>query len=152
MLWLLRTREEWAPTVARLALAIAIFPHGAQKVFGWFGGYGISATIAAFSQQMGIPPFFTVLAILTEFLGTIALALGLFTRAAALAIAIEMVVAVSLVHAQYGFFMNWYGNKQGEGFEYHLLAVGLAVVLMIAGGGALSLDRRIALEMSRGDT
>jgi putative oxidoreductase len=101
---------------------------------------------------MGIPPFFTVLAILTEFLGTIALALGLFTRAAALAIAIEMVVAVSLVHAQYGFFMNWYGNKQGEGFEYHLLAVGLAVVLMIAGGGALSLDRRIALEMSRGDT
>lgn len=129
--------RDWSALVARLALGIMIFPHGAQKVFGWFGGYGFSATLSHFTEQMGIPWIFALAAILAEFLGGIGLILGLLSRLSALAVGINMLVAVLLVHMQHGFF-------RPEGFEFHILAVGLAIVVMLRGGGAASVDANIA--------
>jgi len=131
-----------AGPVLRLALAVAIFPHGAQKLLGWFGGAGFSGTIDAFGQYFGVAAPLAVLSILTEFFAPIALALGGFTRLAALAIGLDMLVAARF-HLANGFFMNWFGNQAGEGFEYHILAVGIALTLVIVGAGRASLDRRI---------
>jgi putative oxidoreductase len=138
---LFKTESDLTLTALRLVLGAVFFAHGAQKVLGWFGGYGFSATLGAFTHQMGIPAAFAVLAIAAEFLGGIGLVAGFFSRVAALGIAIEMGVAVALVHFQNGFFMNWYGNQKGEGFEYHLLAIALAVAVLVKGAGAFSLDR-----------
>jgi putative oxidoreductase len=136
---LLKTQDDVVPLILRVFLAIVMFPHGAQKVLGWFGGNGLAGTMH-FMTGMGIPAVFAALAIAAEFLGPIGLFIGLLTRVAALAIGVEMVVAVMLVHAGNGFFMNWSGKQKGEGFEYHLLVIGISVALMIAGGGKLSLD------------
>ena len=136
----LRTSSAWAPLIARLALAIVIFPHGAQKVLGWFNGRGFEATMDLFTNTMHIPVLFAVLAIVAEFLGPLGLFVGLGTRVAAFGIACIMAVA-ALMHAQHGFFMNWHATQTGEGIEFHILAIGLAVALMISGAGRLSLDR-----------
>ncbi|HEY2083248.1 MAG TPA: DoxX family protein [Verrucomicrobiae bacterium] len=144
MKFLLKTNNSFAPTLARLTLGVVMFPHGAQKVLGWFGGYGFSGTMNFFTQQMHIPAAFAVLAIAAEFLGSLALVTGFLSRIAALGIAVEMVVAVAMVHGPNGFFMNWYGNQKGEGFEYHLLAIGLALIVLIYGAGKASLDSVIA--------
>jgi len=138
---LIRTEDDRGALVARVALGVVMFPHGAQKVLGWFGGNGFSGTMQYFTDGMGIPWIFAFLAIAAEFFGSLGLIAGLFTRLAALGIAANMLVATLMVHGRYGFFMNWFGNQQGEGFEYHLLAIGLGLALVIRGGGALSLDR-----------
>ena len=140
---LLSTRPDAAMLIARLILAGVIFPHGLQKVFGWFGGPGIRGSLGYF-HSLGIPTPLGVLAVAAEFLGPIALALGLFGRVAALAIGGVMITAAVLVHQPNGFFMNWYGNHKGEGFEYHLLALGLVLVLVVRGSGAASLDLALA--------
>ncbi|HLU66395.1 MAG TPA: DoxX family protein [Kofleriaceae bacterium] len=140
---LLDTDASWVSLLQRLVLAIVIFPHGAQKLLGWWGGGGFAGTIESFGQQ-GIPAALAVLVILAESLGSVALALGLLSRLAALGIACVMVGATVLVHADVGFFMNWTGQQEGEGFEYHLLALALAIPLIIKGGGLYSLDRAIA--------
>lgn len=127
----------------RLVLGCVMFPHGAQKAFGWFGGPGFEAAMAGFAR-MGIPWALGLLAVLAELLGSLGLIVGLFTRLAALGIAVNMTVAIVLVHAPMGLFMNWQGNQSGEGFEYHLLAIALALALLIRGGGSLSIDRRLA--------
>ena len=101
-----------------------------------------------FTEQMHIPALFVFLAIAAEFTGSIGLIFGLFTRVAAFGIGAVMAVAVATTHWQYGFFMNWYGNQKGEGFEYHFLAFGIAVVLIIAGGGRLSADRAIVHQIN----
>jgi putative oxidoreductase len=136
---LIATSNSVAPTVARLGLGLVMFAHGAQKALGWFGGPGFSGTIRMF-HGLGIPAPLAVLDILAEFLGAIALVAGLFTRLAATGIAVVMVVAIATVHARYGFFMNWTGTQKGQGFEYHLLALAMAVSLMVAGGGRASID------------
>ncbi|MEM9068757.1 MAG: DoxX family protein [Myxococcota bacterium] len=130
-------------TVARLGLALVMFPHGAQKVLGWFGGYGLEGTYGFLTGQLGIPGPAAALAILVEFLAPLALAVGVGTRAAAAGIASIMMVAIAVVHAPNGFFMNWAGNAPGEGFEFHLLAIALAGVAIIRGGGRFSLDARL---------
>ena len=140
---LLRTDNDPAALVMRLALGIVMFPHGAQKALGLFGGHGAAATIQGFSK-MGLPSLLTVLVIVAEFAGSIGLILGFLTRVAAFGIGCVMAGALLLVHAKLGFFMNWAGNQKGEGFEYHILALGLAIALMIKGGGALSVDRAIS--------
>ena len=117
------TKDDYAALMLRLMLGIVFFVHGSQMVLGWFGGYGFVNTVNAFTQKMHIPFVFALLAIAAEFLGSIALLMGLFTRVAALSIGIVMVVAVGLVHWQNGFFMNWSGAQKGEGFEYHLLVI-----------------------------
>lgn len=141
---LFATGDDRASLVLRLVLAGVMFPHGAQKVLGWFGGYGLAGTLEFFTAKMGIPAPLAALAIAAEFLGPIALAAGLLTRVAAFGIGCVMAVAALMVHAGNGFFMNWSGTQKGEGFEYHLLALGIAAAIVIRGGGAFSLDRRIA--------
>ena len=124
-------------TLLRLTLGIVMFPHGAQKMLGWFGGNGFSGTMGFFTSQ-GIPAVFALLAILAEFAGSLGLVSGLLTRIAAFGIAMNMLVAILTVHLSNGFFMNWFGNQKGEGFEYHLLALGIAIAVIIRGAGAAS--------------
>jgi len=128
----------------RLLLGVVFFPHGAQMALGWFGGYGFSGTMGFFTETLHIPAPFAFLAIAAQFAGAIALILGLFTRVAALGIAVNMLVAIVTVHSQFGFFANWSGTQKGEGFEYHLLALAIMALLMIRGAGAFSLDRKLA--------
>ena len=137
--WLLWTDGSVVGLVLRLTLAVVIFPHGAQKALGWFGGHGFKNTLKFFTNS-GIPTVLALLAIAAEFLGPLGLAVGLLTRMAAFGIACVMLVALVTVHWQHGFFMNWFGTQQGEGFEYHLLALGIAISLTIMGGGAWSVD------------
>ncbi len=137
--WLLWTDGSVVGLVLRLTLAVVIFPHGAQKALGWFGGHGFKNTLKFFTNS-GIPTVLALLAIAAEFLGPLGLAVGLLTRVAAFGIACVMLVALVTVHWQHGFFMNWFGTQQGEGFEYHLLALGIAISLTIMGGGAWSVD------------
>ncbi|HET6764437.1 MAG TPA: DoxX family protein [Longimicrobiaceae bacterium] len=139
---LVRTGNDWAPTILRVSLALIIFPHGAQKALGWFGGYGIGGTLGFFGS-MGIPTVFGILAIAAEFLGAIGLAVGLLSRVAAFGIASTMAVAAVMVHLPNGFFMNWSGKAAGEGFEYHLLVIAMALVIMLKGGGRASVDRAL---------
>ncbi len=142
------TRSDIAVMVARLTLGAVMFPHGAQKVLGLFGGYGYAGTMGFFTGKMGIPAPLAFLAIAAEFLGSLALLTGLLSRAAALGIASVMVVAVATAHLSNGFFMNWNANQKGEGFEYHLLALALAFIVILRGGGALSLDRLLTRRRS----
>ena len=144
MKFLFKTNDSFAPTLARLTLGIVMFPHGAQKVLGLFGGYGFHGTMNFFTQQMHIPAVFAFLAIAAEFLGSLGLITGFLSRIAAFGIAVNMVVAIVMVHAANGFFMNWYGNQKGEGFEYHLLTFGVALIVMIYGAGKLSVDALLA--------
>jgi len=157
---LIKTNDSFSSLITRLALGLVMFPHGAQKALGWFGGYGFSGTMHFFTAQMHIPVVFAFLAIMAEFAGSIGLITGFLSRVAAFGIAVNMLVAVILVHAANGFFMNWYGNQKGEGFEYHLLTFGLALVVILAGGGKWSIDswltgrlapaRKSTLQMSAG--
>ncbi|RMG60743.1 MAG: DoxX family protein [Deltaproteobacteria bacterium] len=141
---LLKTdRNNISLLVIRLALGIVMFPHGAQKVLGWFGGHGFSGTYAFFTAKMGLPGIVAFLVIVSEFFGSLGLIAGFLTRLSALGIASVMTGAIVTVHAKHGFFMNWFGNKAGEGFEFHILALGMAVALIIGGGGSLSVDGAI---------
>src|ERR1700722_14189921 len=141
---LLKTNDSVSGFIARLTLGIVMFPHGAQKVLGWFGGYGFHGSMGFFTGQMHIPAFFAFLAIAAEFAGSIGLITGFLSRVAAFGIAVNMMVAIVMVHGANGFFMNWYGNQKGEGFEYHLLAIGVALVVIVAGGGKWSIDSALA--------
>ena len=136
---LMHTSDEIAPLIARLVLGAVIFPHGAQKLLGWFGGYGFNGTMAFFAG-LGIPTGLALLAIVAEFFGSLGLITGLLSRVAAFGISCLMIVAVATVHLGNGFFMNWLGTQKGEGFEFHLLALGLALIVMIRGAGAYSVD------------
>lgn len=141
---LLATTNDWTLTLLRVVMGVVFFAHGAQKALGWFGGYGFSGTMGFFTQQMHIPAVFAFLAICAEFLGGIGLILGALGRVASFGIACNMVVAVLMVHAPNGLFMNWTGQQKGEGFEFHLLALAIAAVLMLRGSGALSVDHALS--------
>ncbi|TYO98958.1 putative oxidoreductase [Geothermobacter ehrlichii] len=141
---ILTTENDVAALVMRLALGLVMLPHGLQKTFGLFGGHGFVGTYRYFTATMGLPGVLAVLVILAESLGALGLIAGFLTRVGALGVAAVMTGAIVMVHWRNGFFMNWFGSQQGEGFEYHLLALGLAVALMIKGGGALSVDRGIS--------
>lgn len=138
---ILSTDDSVVQLVLRLMLALVFFPHGAQKVFGWFGGNGFSVTMGFFVDKAGIPWVLAFLAVLAESAGVLALFAGIGTRIAALGIAVNMIICAAGNHIQHGFFMNWMGKQQGEGFEFHILAVAISVALIIGGGGTLSLDR-----------
>jgi putative oxidoreductase len=140
---LIETSNDWTLTILRLAAGIMIFPHGLQKTLGWFDGAGFSAQMAGF-ERSHIPAVFGFLAIMAEFLGGLGLILGALTRIAAFGLAADMLVGVYLVHWPNGFFMNWSGHQKGEGFEFHILVVAMAIVLMARGGGAASVDRGLA--------
>jgi putative oxidoreductase len=139
---LLSTCPELGALVLRLSAAVVFFPHGAQKMLGWFGGRGFSATMEGFTG-MGMPPVVAFLVIVTEFFGALLLLFGFLSRLAALGIGAIMVGAIVLVHGKQGFFMNWGGGMPAgqEGFEFHILALAVLLVVLIKGGGLLSVDR-----------
>ena len=138
------TQNDNTGLIMRLTLGGVMLPHGLQKVFGLFGGAGLQATMHAMTTKLGLPAPLAGLVILAESAGALGLIFGFCTRLCALGIALVMGGAIYLVHGQHGFFMNWFGRQAGEGFEYHLLALGLALALFIHGGGKWSLDQRIA--------
>ena len=141
---LFSTDNSKAITILRLVLGIVFLAHGSQKMLGWFGGYGFHGTMHFFTGVMHIPAAFAFLAIAAEFFGGLGLILGLLTRVAAFGIAVNMLVAIVTVHAQFGFFANWYGTQKGEGFEFHLLVLAMCAFLMLKGAGAFSVDRLVA--------
>ncbi len=138
------TFPSWSHLVVRLALGIIFFAHGAQKVFGWFGGPGLSQTIAGF-RQMGIPPAATAVAAFIECLGGLTMIVGFLTRPAAVGLIAVMLVAISKVHVRNGFFLNWsMAPGKGHGYEFNLALIAMAVSILIGGAGVLSVDRLIA--------
>lgn len=142
---ILRTDPELSTLLIRLALGLVIFPHGAQKALGWFGGAGFGGSMEALTG-MGLSATVAGLVIFGELFGSLALIVGFLGRVAAAGIAIIMTGA-AFMHRSNGFFMNWYGTKSGEGFEYHILAIGICLALLIKGSGALSLDRILYAKM-----
>ena len=146
---LVATDNSPAQLLVRLALGVVIFPHGAQKVLGWFGGPGYGATITAFSA-LGFPFWAIILLMVSEVCGSLLLVHGLFTRVWALTIGTAIAICLKTNHLQHGFFMNWFGQQQGEGYEFHLLVLGIAMALVFRGGGMLSLDRVLARDRRRG--
>ncbi|HEU4523009.1 MAG TPA: DoxX family protein [Thermoanaerobaculia bacterium] len=137
------TDASWTLTALRLVLGAVMLPHGAQKLLGWFGGYGFAGTMGYFTGTLGMPWIFALAAILAETVGAAALLAGAGTRIAALGISANMVGATLLVHLPNGFFINWFGNQKGEGIEYFLLALALSLTLVVRGGGRFSADRAI---------
>lgn len=144
MIQLFRTDGAWSSLVLRLMLGLVMFPHGAQKLLGWYGGHGFTGTMGFFTETMGLPWIVAFLVIIGEFAGSLGLLAGILTRFAAAGFIVIMLGAIVTAHLPYGFFMNWSGQQQGEGFEYHLLMIGMSAALLIAGGGKWSADRVIA--------
>ena len=144
---LLRTDESWTGLILRLTLGLVMFPHGAQKLLGWYGGFGFDGTMGFFTQTMGIPWLIAFLVIIGESFGSVALLAGFLTRFTAAGLSVIMVGAIVMTHLPYGFFMNWFGKQQGEGYEYHLLVIGIGLALLVTGGGRWSADRIIADKM-----
>lgn len=143
----LATDQSWSLLVARLALALVILPHGMQKALGLFGGYGFAGTVGFF-QSMGMPVVIGTLVILAEFVGSIGLILGIGTRFMAFSVGLTMAGAAILGgHLQNGFFMNWFGMQKGEGIEYFILVVGLAIVILIGGSGRCAIDNLISKKL-----
>ena len=147
---LLSTDRSRTLLVQRLALGLIMFPHGAQKLLGWFGGYGFSGTLGFFTDTMHLPAPLALAIIAAESLGAVGLVLGAGTRVAALGIASVMLGAIFTIHLHVGFFMNWFGGQAGEGYEYHLLVLALAMPLILRGAGALSVDGILAERLRTG--
>jgi putative oxidoreductase len=140
---LMGTGNDVALTILRVVLGVVFFAHGAQKMLGWFGGFGFHGTMSSF-VHMGMPGPVAFLIICTEFFGGLGLIVGLLARIAATGIAGLMIGAIFMVHLPNGFFMNWMNNQRGEGIEYHLLVLAMAAALLLRGAGAFSLDRTLS--------
>ena len=143
-----RTDDSWSSVVLRVMLGVVMFAHGAQKLLGWFGGNGFSGTMGFFTNVMHLPWLIAFLVIMGESLGSLALIAGLLTRFTAASFIVIMLGAIATSHWPQGFFMNWFGKQQGEGFEYHLLVIGMSAALLIAGAGKWSVDGLIARWLS----
>jgi putative oxidoreductase len=136
------TDRSIAPLFLRIFVALVLFPHGAQKLFGWFGGFGFSGTMTYFTETVKLPWIIGFLVILIEVLGPVALLLGFAVRLWSLAIAIVM-AGIILTHFTGYFFMNWFGNQKTEGMEFFLLVIGMTASLIYSGAGRLSVDERL---------
>jgi len=143
------TDNSVAQLFIRVALGVVILPHGAQKVFGWFGGPGWAKTIETMGA-MGFSPWMVKMLMGIELLGGLLLILGFLTRVWALGIGVTMTVCMVKFHLAHGFFMNWSGTQQGEGYEYHLLVLGICLALFCRGGGMLSVDRLLTRDRRKG--
>jgi putative oxidoreductase len=139
-----QTDDSWTGLILRLTLGLVMFPHGAQKLLGWYGGFGFDGTLGFFTGTMGIPWIIAFLIIMGESFGSLGLLVGFLTRFSAASIGVIMLGAITLVHWPNGFFMNWFGKQTGEGYEYHLLVLGIAIVLTIIGAGRWSVDQLVA--------
>ncbi len=145
-----KTHDAWFSLILRVTLGVVMFAHGAQKSLGWFGGNGFEGTMGFFTQKMGLPWLIAFLVIIGESIGSLGLIAGFLTRITAASFIVIMVGAIATVHWPQGFFMNWSGQQQGEGFEYHLLVIGISAALLITGGGKWSLDGLIARLLTDG--
>jgi putative oxidoreductase len=135
--------------ISRIMLGIVIAGHGAQKLFGWFGGYGFDGTIGFFTGVVGLPYFLALSIMLAETIGMIALVFGFLSRIISTSLILIMLGAIITTHGQFGFFMNWSGVQAGEGFEFHLLVIALASVIAINGAGAFSVDAYIRSKLPK---
>ena len=135
-----QTNENNAATILRVVLGLILFPHGAQKMLGWFGGYGFNGTMGFLTGTAGLPWIMAFLVIAIEFFGAIALIVGFATRIVAVGIISLFTGIIATSHLQNGFFMNWYSNLKGEGYEFHLLIIGMAIALLVSGAGKWSVD------------
>jgi putative oxidoreductase len=144
---LFQTDEAWSSLILRVMLGVVMFPHGAQKLLGWFGGFGFAGTMGFFTDKMHLPAVIVFLVIMGESFGSLGLILGFLTRFTAASFLLIMLGAIAMVHWPNGFFMNWAGKQAGEGFEYHLLVISMSLALLIAGGGKWSVDGAIAKKL-----
>lgn len=144
---LFQTDDSWTGLVLRLTLGLVMFPHGAQKLLGWYGGFGFTGTMRIFTETMHLPWIVALLVIVGEFFGGLGLIAGLATRFTAASFMVIMLGAITTLHLQNGFFMNWLGKQQGEGYEYHLLVIGIGLALLVTGAGMWSVDKVIAERM-----
>jgi len=141
---LFQTDDSWTGLILRLTLGLVMFPHGAQKLLGWYGGFGFTGTMGFFTETMHLPWIVALLVIVGEFFGSLGLIAGLLTRFTAVSFMVIMLGAIITVHLQNGFFMNWSGKQLGEGYEYHLLVIGIGLALLVTGAGMWSVDKVIA--------
>lgn len=141
---LFQSGDTWIPFILRLLLGIVIFPHGAQKMLGWYGGYGFDGTMQFFAETVGLPWLLAAGVIFLEFFGSLALIAGFGVRILALSFTALALGIVFSSHLEHGFFMNWYGSQNGEGVEYFLLWIGISVALLISGSGKFGLDQLVA--------
>ncbi|MEW6594301.1 MAG: DoxX family protein [Thermodesulfobacteriota bacterium] len=144
----IRTDTSAAQLLIRVALGVVIWPHGAQKVLGWYGGPGLARTMEIFAGLGFAPPAIVALLVI-EFFGAALLILGFMTRVWALGLGVTIAVCMFLNHVPHGFFMNWSGTQAGEGYEYHLLVLGMAAALVVRGGGLFSVDRLLCCANDR---
>lgn len=140
MNWLFQSGDHVRGIITRLTLGIVILPHGLQLLLGWFGGYGFSGSIKYFTYTVGLPWLISFLVILLQSLGALMLILGFVTRPLALFTIFLFIGMIVTAHIDFGFFMNWDGTQKGEGFEYHLLVIGLSLLLLVDGAGKYSID------------
>ncbi len=136
----LSTNDDSTLTLLRITGGFVVLAHGVQKLLGWFGGHGVTETMESFERWFGLPGFVTFLVIMSDSFGALCLILGAGTRFMASSIALVMIGAIALVHGRWGFYMNWYSERRGEGFEFHLLVLVIMMVLIIRGGGKASFD------------
>jgi putative oxidoreductase len=137
------TNNSWSPAILRILLGLVLLGHGAQKLLGWFDGYGFDGTMAFFTGTVGLPRMIGFLVIVIEFFGSLSLLLGFATRIWSISMAILFIGIIYTTHLENGFFMNWFGNQKGEGYEYFLLAISISTSLAITGGGKFSMDSLI---------
>lgn len=140
---LLETSESYAPLILRVVLGFVVLMHGMQKLLGWFGGFGFSKTMLFFTESVGLPWIMGLLVILLETLGAIALIIGLGTRVIAFFYIVLPLGMIFTTHLKNGFFMNWFGTLKGEGYEYFILWIGMALALFILGGGKYAIDKNL---------
>jgi len=141
--------DSWTGLILRLTLGLVMFPHGAQKLLGWYGGLGFDGTMGFLTVTMNLPWLIAILVVIAEFFGSLGLLVGFLTRFSAASIGVIMLGAITLVHWSNGFFMNWFGRQPGEGYEYHLLVLGIGIVLTIVGAGRWSVDQQIAQRIAK---
>ncbi|MGN6437950.1 MAG: DoxX family protein [Agriterribacter sp.] len=139
----LKTNNDFTGLIARLTLGLVLFPHGAQKMLGMFGGHGFTGTMDFFTGTLHLSGIVGFLVIVIEFVGAISLVAGFASRVWSALIIILFIGIIFTSHLDYGFFMNWFGNQKGEGYEYHLLIIGLALVILVNGSGKYSVDEKL---------
>src|SRR5690349_5719859 len=139
-----QTSENTASTILRFILGIVLFAHGAQNMTGWFNGEGFTSTMHYFTQTIGLAYIVALLVICLQFFGALFILIGLTTRVMALGILGMFIGMIITVHYEHGFFMNWFGTSTGEGYEYHILVIGICSALLVLGGGAWSVDKKLA--------
>jgi putative oxidoreductase len=137
------TNNDLTCLVTRLTLGLILFPHGAQKMLGMYGGYGFTGTMGFFTDTMHLPWIIGFLVIIIEFIGAVSLIVGFASRLWSVLTIVLFLGIIFTSHLDNGFFMNWFGNQKGEGYKYHLLIIGLSLATLINGSGKYSVDERL---------